>query len=100
MLSPIVTELFIRGRKLNISLVFITQLILLCQKLYALFYQENFNKLELQRIAPNNSSDIDFKNFMNLYKKYTAKPYSFLVIDATLASDNLLRFRKNLSKRI
>ena len=37
---------------------------------------------------------------MNLYKKYTAKPFSFLVIAATLASDNLLRFTKNLSKRI
>ena len=37
---------------------------------------------------------------MNLYKKCTAKPYSFLVIDATLASDNLLRFRKNLVERI
>ena len=37
---------------------------------------------------------------MNLYKKCTAKPYSFLDIDATLASDNLLRFRKNLSEKI
>ena len=37
---------------------------------------------------------------MNLYKKCTAKPYSFLVIDATLTSDNLLRFRKNPSERI
>ena len=58
------------------------------------------NKRELQQISFNHSSDIDFKNFMNLYKKYTAKPYSFLDIDATLASDNLLRFRKNLSERI
>ena len=37
---------------------------------------------------------------MNLYKKYTGKPYSFLVIDATLASDNPSRFRKNLLERI
>ena len=58
------------------------------------------NKQELQQIAFNHSSDIDFKDFMNLYKKCTAKPYSFLVIDATLASDNPLRFRKNLSERI
>ena len=41
-------------------------------------------------MASHNSSDIDFKDFMNLYKKCTAKPYSFLVIDATLASDNPL----------
>ena len=37
---------------------------------------------------------------MNVYKKFTAKPYSFLVIDATLASDNLLRFRNNFSRNI
>ena len=58
------------------------------------------NKRELQQTAFNQSSDIDFKDFMNLFKKYTAKRCSFLVIDATLASDNLLRFRKNLSERI
>ena len=55
---------------------------------------------ELQQIAFNFLSDIDIKDFMTLYKECTAKPYSFLVIDATLASDNLLCFRKNLSKRI
>ena len=37
---------------------------------------------------------------MNLYKKCTAKPYSFLVTDATLTSDNPSRFRKNLLERI
>ena len=37
---------------------------------------------------------------MNLYKKYPAKPYSFLFIDVTLLSDNLLSFRKNLLERI
>ena len=57
-------------------------------------------KRELQQIAFSNSSDIDFQDFMNLYKKCTAKPYSFLVIDATLASDNSLRFRKNLSEKM
>ena len=53
------------------------------------------NKRELQQIAFNPSSDINFQDFMNLYKKCIAKPY-FLVIHATLASDNLLRFRKTL----
>ena len=53
-------------------------------------------KRELQQTAFNHLSDIDFKDFMNLYKKCTAKPYSFLVIDASLASDNLSHFRKNL----
>ena len=58
------------------------------------------NKQELQQIAFNHSSDIGFKDFINLYKKCTAKPYYFLVIDATLALDNPLRFRKSLAERI
>ena len=57
------------------------------------------NKRELQQIVFNHSSDIDFKDFMDLYKKCTAKPYSFLV-GATLASGNPLSFRKSLSERI
>ena len=54
------------------------------------------NPQELQQIAFNHSPDIDFKDFMNLYKKYTAKSYSFLVIDATLASGNPSCFTKKL----
>ena len=53
-------------------------------------------KRELQQIALHHSSDIDFKDFIKIYKKYTDEPYSFLVNDTTLASDNPLRFRKNL----
>ena len=58
------------------------------------------NEQELQQIAFNLSSDIDFKDFMNFYKKCTEKPYHFSVIDATLASDNPSRFRKNLLESI
>ena len=54
------------------------------------------NKRELQQIVYNHSSVINLEDFKNLYKKCTAEPYSFLVIDATLASDNPLRLRKNL----
>ena len=54
------------------------------------------NERELQQIAINHSSDIDFKNFIKIYKKCTDEPYSFLVNDTILASDNPLRFRKNL----
>ena len=57
------------------------------------------NKRELEHIAFNHSSDIDFEHFMNLYKKCTARPYSFLVIDTTRASDNSLCFRKNIFKK-
>ena len=54
------------------------------------------NKRELQQVASNHLSDIDFKDFMKICKEYTKKPYSFLVNDTTLSSDNPLRFRKNL----
>ena len=56
------------------------------------------NKRELQQIAFNHLSDIDFQDFMNLCKECTAKRYSFLVIDTTLTADNLLQFRKNLAE--
>ena len=56
------------------------------------------NKQDLQQVVFNFLSYI--KYFMNLYKKCTAKPYSFLVINATLASYNALRFRKDLLERI
>ena len=58
------------------------------------------NKREPQQSGFNHSSDIDFQDFMNLYKMCTAKSYSFLVIDATLASDHFSCFRKNLLERI
>ena len=54
------------------------------------------SKTELQQMAFIHSLDIELKDFMDLYKKCTAKPYSVLVIDATLASDNTLRFKKTL----
>ena len=54
------------------------------------------NKRELQQIAINHSSDIEFKDFIKIHNKCTDKSYSFLVNDTTLSSDNPLRFRKNL----
>ena len=104
-LNPIVTELFIRDRKLNIFLVFITQFYFAVPKDIRLncthyYIMKIPNKRELKQIASQNSSDIDFQDFINLYKKCTAKPYPFLVIDNTLASDNPSRFRKNLIERI
>ena len=92
-LNPIVTELYIRGKKLNISLVFITLSyfavpinIRLNSTHY--FVMKVPNKRELRQISFNHSSDIDFQYFMNLYKNCVEKPYSFLVIDTTLPSDN------------
>ena len=100
-LNSIVTELFIRGRKLNISIVFITQSYFKVPKDVTLnsthfFMMKIPNKGELQQIALNHSSDIDFKDFIKIYKKCTAEPYSFLVNDTNLLSDDSLRFRENL----
>ena len=54
------------------------------------------NMRELKQIALNHSSDIDFKDFMKIFKKHIQEPYSFLVNDTTLPSDDPFRFRKNL----
>ena len=97
-LNSIVTKLFIRGRKLNVSLVFITQSYFKVPKDVRLntthfFIAKIPNKR--QQIAINHSSDISTKDF-NIYRECTAEPYSFLVNDTTLASNNPVRFRKNL----
>ena len=52
------------------------------------------NKRELQQIASNHYSDIEFKDFMKLYKDYMKEPLSLVVNDTTLSSDDT--FRKNL----
>ena len=75
-LNPIVTELFIRGRKLNIPLVLITLYYFAVPKSLRLNSTHNFvmkilNKKELQESAINHSSDIDLQDFMNLYKRCT-----------------------------
>ena len=100
-LSPIVTELLLRGRKHNISLVFTSQSYFKISKIIRLNAAQYFimkipKKRVLQQIASNHSSDIDFKDFRKLYNDYTKEPYSSLVNDTTLSLDNPLRFRKNL----
>ena len=100
-LNSVVTKLFVRGRKLNISLVFIIQSYFKFPKDVRLntthfFLMKTTNGTALQQIAINHSFDIDFKNFIKIYKKCTNRPYSFFVNDTTLASDDPLGFRKNL----
>ena len=100
-LNSTVTKLFIRGRKLNISLIFITQSYFKIPKDVRLNTSHFViakipNKRELQQIAINYSLDINTKVFPNIYRKYTAEPYLFLVNDTTLASTNSFSFRKNL----
>ena len=81
-LNPAVTELFIRGRKLNISIVFITQSYFKVPKDVRLISTHIFimkfpNKRELLQIALNHSSDIYFKDFIKIYKKCTAELYPY-----------------------
>ena len=100
-LNSLVAELVIRGRKLNISLAFITQSYFKVPKDVRLNSTHFFivkipNKRELQQIALNHSSGIRSKDFIKNHNQFTVELYSFLVNDATLASDNPLRFRKNL----
>ena len=100
--QSIIKELFIRCRKLNMSLVFITQSYCSVPKdvglnsTHYLIMKIN-NKRELQNIANNHSADIYFKDFMKFYRESTREPYSFLTIDTKLPSGNPLRFTKNLS---
>ena len=98
-LNSIVTELFIRSRKLNISLVFISQSYFKVPKDVRnnsthFFIMKIPNKRELQQITINHSSDINTKYLLKFIENV---PYSFLVIDTTLPSNNSLRFRKNLN---
>ena len=100
--QAIMKVLFIKGRKLNISLVFITQFYFSVPKEVRLnstryLIMKIHNKRELQSTAVNHSADIDCKDFMNIYRKCTNETYSFLTIDTTLPANNFLRLRKNLS---
>ena len=86
---------------MNISVVFITQSYFYVPKEVRLnstpyLTMKIHNKRELQNIATNYSSDIDYKDFIKIYRKCTSEPYSFLTIDTTLPANNSLRLRKNL----
>ena len=91
--SPIFTELFLKGKKLNISIVFISQSYFKEPETirphtihHTLFNIKKTSKREFQQIASNHSSHIKFKDFMKLYKNYTKEPFSFLVNNTTLTS--------------
>ena len=100
-IQAIIKELFIRCRKLNISFVFITQFCFSVPKdvrlnsTHYLIMKIN-NRKELQNIAINHSADIDYQDFIKIYRECTKEPYNFLTIDTTLPASDPLRFRKNL----
>ena len=84
--KAIVKELFIRCRKLNISIVFITQSYFRTPKDARLNSTHNIlmkigNKKELKTIAQENSGHLDFKEFLKIYNYCTREPYSFMMVD-------------------
>ena len=98
--QAIIKELFIRCRKLNLCLVFITQSYFSVPKEVRLnsthyLIMKIHRKKELQQMAIDHSADIGYKEFLEIYRYCTNEPYSFLNIDTKLPSNNPKRFRKN-----
>ena len=95
--QAIIKELFIRCKKLNISLVFITQSYFSVPKDVRLNLIMKINKKRaLQNISINHSADIDYGDFIKIYRECSKEPCSFLTINAMLPASYPLRFRKNL----
>ena len=99
--AAIIKELFIRCKKLNISLAFITEPYFSAPKrvrINSTYYliTNIHNKRKLKDITINHSPDIDYKDFLKVYKKCISELYSFLTIDITLPGYDLLRFRTTL----
>ena len=99
--QAIIKELFIRCRKLNILLVFITKSYFSVPKDVRLKSTHYLivkikNKRELKNTERIHSADIDYKDFVKIYRECTKEHFSFLTIDITLPASDPLRFRKNL----
>ena len=100
--QAIIKELFIRCRKLNISLVFITQSYFSVPKKVRLnsthyLIMKIHNKRELQQIVIDHSADVDYKDFLKIYRNCINEPYAFLTTDTTLPANNHKRFGRNFS---
>ena len=100
-IQAILKELFIGCKKVNISLVFITQSYFSVPKdvklnsTHYLIKRIN-NRKKLQNIVINHSVDIDYNNFLRIYRECTRETYSFLTMDTTLSAGDPLRLRINL----
>ena len=100
--QAIIKELFIRCRKLNISLVFITQSYFSVPKEVRLnsthyLIMKIHNRRELQQIAIDHSADIDYKDFLKIYRNCAKEPYFFFfTVNTTLSASDSMRFRKNV----
>ena len=83
----IIKELFYRARKINVSIVFITQSYFRALKNARLnsthyIFMKIGNKKELKRVAEEKSGHLDYKDFLKMYNYCTKEPYSFMTIDA------------------
>ena len=101
--KAIVKELFIRCRKLNISIVFITQSYFRTPKdakLSSTHYilMKIGNKNKLKSIAEKNSGHLDFKDFLKIHNYCTKEPYSFMLVDTRPAA--CVTFKKNFDEPI
>ena len=100
--QAIIKELFIRCRKLNISLAFITQSYFSVLKEVRLnlthyLIMKIHKRRELQQTAIDHSTDIDYKDFLKICRNCTEEPYFLFTIETTLPANNPMRFRKNFS---
>ena len=99
----IIKELFYRARKINVSIVFITQSYFRALKdarLNSTHYilMKIGNKKELKRIAEEKSGHLDYKDFLEIYNYCTREPYSFMTIDTRLTASAI--FKKNFNEPI
>ena len=99
----IVKELFYRARKLNVSIVFITQSYFRALKdarLNSMHYilMKIGNKKELKRIAEEKSGHLEYKDFLKIYNYCTREPYSFMLIGAR--PNTIIPFKKNFDESL
>ena len=97
----IIKELFYRARKINVSIVFITQSYFRALKDARLnsthcIIMEIINKKELKRIAEEKSGHLHYKDFLKMYNYCTKEPYSFMTIDTRPTATMV--FRKNFTE--
>ena len=99
----IIKELFYRARKINVSVVFITQSyfrVLKDARLNSTHYilMKIGNKRELKRIAEQKSGHLDYKEFLKMSNYFTREPYSFMLIDTRPTAS--ATFKKNFDESI
>ena len=101
--KKIIKKVFFMGRKINVSIVFITQSYFRALKdarLNSTHYilVKISNKKELRKIAEEKSGHLGYKDFLKIYNYCTREPYSFMMIDARPTAT--IPFKKNFDEPI